>query len=223
MTFYLVPNVKLRDNVVNQIRLAIIEGRLNPGDHVTEALLSEQMGVSRTPVREALILLEREGLIVALPNRGFYVREYTVEDVGHIFSMRIVLENYAAELNINRLTQHDFDQLDELIERQRLAILANDLKLVRSIDMDFHRYIVAHSRHPLLLRNWTEFVAQIAALLYLRAESVEYDEMLVIGDHVRILDGYKRRDLEEVQRANREINNRVCGECVIAVRKLARK
>ncbi len=220
MSFYQVSMPSLRDNVVEQIRQAIIEGHLRPNDHIVEALLTEQMGVSRTPVREALILLEREGLVIAYPNRGFYVREFTATDVDHIFSIRVVLENYAAERNLETFTQEDFEQLDGMIEQQRLAILDNDFKRVRSIDMNFHRYIVSHSQHPLLIRNWTELVAQIAALLYLRAESVVYNEMLAIGDHKRIVEGYKSRDLNAVQHANREINYRVSAECVLAIRKL---
>lgn len=223
MVFYQISTLNLRETVVEQIRQAIIEGRLKPSDHIVEAILTEKMGVSRTPVREALILLEREGLVVSYPNRGFYVREFTTTDVEHIFSMRVLLENFAAELNIERFTQQDFDKLDEMIEQQRRAIQDDDFARVRAIDMNFHRYIVEHGQHPLLLKNWIELVAQIAALLYLRADSVDYDEMLAISDHVKIVDGYKMRSLEAVQRANREINNRVCGECVLAVQKMTRK
>lgn len=223
MSFYQVPTLTLRENVVEQIRQAIIEGRLRPNDHIAEVSIAEQMGVSRTPVREALVLLEREGLVVSSPNRGFFVRTFTTEDVEHIFAMRILFENFAAELNIQVFTSEDFDKLDAMIEQQRRAILDDDFTKVRHIDMNFHRYIVGYSRQPLLLRNWTELVAQIAALLYLRADSVDYDELRAIGDHTRIVDGYKSRALAAVQQANREINNRVCGECVKAVQILARK
>lgn len=222
MSFSQIPALSLRDQVVEQIRQAIIEGRLRPNDHIVENLLTEQMGVSRTPVREALILLEREGLVVAYPNRGFYVRQFTPSDVRHIFSMRAQLENFAAELNIDSLCDEDFQHLEAMIEKQQRGILADDFKTVRSIDMQFHRYIVAHNRHPLLLRSWTELVAQIAALLYLRAESVQYNELMAIRDHNLIVEAYRSRDLSRVFAINREINERVSAECVQAIERLAK-
>jgi GntR family transcriptional regulator, rspAB operon transcriptional repressor len=62
--------INLREQVVEQVKTAIIEGQLKPGDHMVEASLTKQLGVSRTPLREALILLEREGLVESFPNRG---------------------------------------------------------------------------------------------------------------------------------------------------------
>jgi DNA-binding GntR family transcriptional regulator len=85
--------VSLREQVAEQIRIAIIEGRLKPNDHIVESQLTEQLGVSRTPVREALILLESESLVVSIPNRGCFVRAFSTDDVRALFSMRIVLEN----------------------------------------------------------------------------------------------------------------------------------
>lgn len=89
--------ISLREQVVEQVRTAIIEGRLKPNDHITEATLTSQLGVSRTPVREALILLEREGLVVESPNRGCFVRAFTEGDIRDIFSMRTTLENFAGD------------------------------------------------------------------------------------------------------------------------------
>ena len=102
-SFKPIQPVNLRDSVVEQVRIAIIEGRLKPGNHLTEASLTRLLGVSRTPVREALILLEREGLVVAEPNRGVFVRVFSEADVDAIFSMRTTLENFAAERIIESL------------------------------------------------------------------------------------------------------------------------
>jgi DNA-binding GntR family transcriptional regulator len=211
--------ISLREQVVEQVRTAIIEGRLKPNDHITEATLTGQLGVSRTPVREALILLEREGLVVASPNRGCFVRAFTEADIHEIFSMRTMLENFAGEVNIERFGQADYDYLYDSIERQRRAIEQSDFKNVRSIDMAFHRYLVDKSGHELLIRHWTEIVAQIAALLYLRAEEIkDYDEYQSIQDHTAIVNAYERRDLNELKALNKAINLRVAGECQQAIR-----
>lgn len=214
----------LRDQVIEQIRTAIIEGRLRPGDHIVEASITEQMQVSRTPVREALILLEQQSLVVSYPNRGYFVQAFTEEDVREIFSMRANLENFAAELNIDRFTEDDYLTLEGMITRQKAAIETGDFKHVRSIDMGFHRYIVSFSGHSRLLRSWSELVAQVAALLHLRAEGFEYDEMRAAQDHMLIVEGYRARDLAAVMRHNNAINARVSGECQRAIQVLtARK
>jgi DNA-binding GntR family transcriptional regulator len=206
--------ISLREQVVEQVRAAIIEGRLRPNDHITEAVLTEQLGVSRTPVREALILLEREGLVVFAPNRGAFVRAFEASDVDEIFAMRTTLENFAAEQLIDHLADGQLTQANTLIEQQAQAIKNRDFKSVRSLDVEFHRLLVHGSGNRLLGRNWEAIIAQIAALLYMRAEAnPAYDEYLAIRDHRAILDSYRARDLAAVQNLNRGINQRVADEC----------
>jgi DNA-binding GntR family transcriptional regulator len=206
--------INLREQVVELIRTAIIEGRLKPGDHMVEAQLTGQLRVSRTPLREALILLEREGLVESFPNRGTFVRRFASEDVVNIFSMRITLENFAAELTMKALNKEDFAFLEQLIEAQLGYIRNKDFKNVRSTDMQFHRYLIERSGHPLLIRNWSEIVAQIAALLYMRAEAMpDYNEALAIADHKKILAAYKAKNLAKVKDLNQQINQRVEDEC----------
>ena len=213
--------VNLREQVAEQIRIAIIEGRLKPNDHIVETALCEQLGVSRTPVREALIILERESLVVSIPNRGSFVRAFTPEDVSVLFSMRTTLENFAAELIIDKLTEKDYQALRTLVKRQRFQIEQGDFKLVRSTDMAFHQYLIDASSHPHLIRNWQEIVAQIAAVLYLRAEAQpDYDEYLAIQDHESIIAAYEAHDLELVKAENRRINRRVETECIRSIDQL---
>lgn len=221
MSFSVIQPVSLREQVVEQIRTAIIEGRLKPGDHIVENSLTAQLGVSRTPVREALILLERDGLVVSQPHRGSFVRSFTEADVEAIFSMRTNLENFAAERIIQSLDDEDFARLYGSIEQQRAAIARGDFKQVRSIDMSFHQYIVDRSQHAILAQNWRQIVAQIAAVLYIRAEGIpDYDEYLAIRDHTAIVDAYARRDLEAVMHLNRQVNQRVANECTFSIRKI---
>ncbi|MEM7736158.1 MAG: GntR family transcriptional regulator [Deinococcota bacterium] len=204
----------LREQVVEHIRQAIVEGQLKPGDHMVEVQLTEQLGISRTPLREALILLEREGLVETIRHKGTYVRSFSVNDVDDIFSMRTTLENFAGERIIHELGTSDYSKLERLIDTQQKFINTNDFKRVRATDMDFHRYLVVRSGHPHLLRSWSEIVAQIAALLYKRAETnPQYDEAKVITDHQRILAAYKDRDIDALRQANTDINTRVAGEC----------
>jgi DNA-binding GntR family transcriptional regulator len=214
-----VRSISLREQVVEQIRMAIIEGRLKPGDHITEAVLTSQLGVSRTPVREALILLEREGLVVSSPNRGSFVRAFTTKDVSEIFSLRTTLENFAGQLIINKLSADDLKQLRNSIAAQNAALQEGDFKKVRTIDMNFHQYLVSASGHEMLTRNWREIVAQIAAVLYLRADAIEdYDEYQSLKDHAAIVAAYETRDYQKLTQLNEQINQRVAAECQRAIR-----
>ena len=224
MTFDLIQSVILREQVVKQIRTAILEGRLRPNDHIVEKNLTDQLGVSRTPVREALILLERDGLVVSYPHRGSFVRDFTVQDVDDIFSMRTALENFAGELIMSKLTALDYAKLDASVAAQQAAIVAGNFKVVRSIDMSFHEFLVDTSKHPLLMRNWRQIVAQIAAVLYIRAEVIQdYDEYLAIRDHQGIVEAYKQRDLAALRAQNERVNRRVAEECKYSVAHSNRK
>lgn len=208
----------LRDQVIAQVRQAIIEGQLKPGDHIVEKLLTDQLAVSRTPVREALIVLENEGLLVAQPNRGSFVRVFNQADVDAIFSMRTALENFAAELIIERLTPDEWRALDMLIDQQAAYIRQGNFQQVRITDMAFHRTLIARTAHPLLHKNWEAIVAQIAALLHVRAAALpDYDEQLALSDHKSIVDAYRQRDLNAVKAHNARINGRVAGECRYAL------
>lgn len=221
--FSLIRPVSYRDQVVEQVRTAIIEGRLKPNDHITEMELTAELGVSRTPVREALILLQSEGLILLTPHRGAFVRAFDEKAVDEIFSSRITLENFAAELLIDKLDSFDFSHLTELTERLRQAMDERDFKRVRSTDMEFHHYLIQRTRHSWLIRSWDELVAQVAALLYIRAEGLEYDEYRALRDHTAIIESLKSRDLNAVSAAHREINRRVAGEVVAAMRAMEAK
>lgn len=221
VTFKEIQQTSLRDQVIQQVRQAIVEGQLKLGSPINENLLTEQLGVSRTPVREALILLERDGLIEAIPNRGFFVRMFTERDVLEFFSIRTNLENFAAELALDSMTEEDLRRLDAMIDCEQKAIEAGDFRRARSIDMDFHRFLVAYPKHSLLIRYWEEIVAQIAALLNNRAEAFpDYDEYLAIRDHCWIVDAYRARDLVAIHQANKTVNNRVYAECVASLARL---
>lgn len=217
-TFKPIQPVNLREHVITRIRNAIIEGALKPNDHIVESTLTNQLGVSRTPVREALILLEREGLVVSMPNRGFFVREFEGNDIREIFTMRAVLENFAAELIIDRLTDAELDHLQHLNEQIQSYIDNNNIRHARRADMTFHQTMIEWSQHGLLIQQWKAMVAQIAAVLYVRAEAFAgYDEQKAIRDHYAILAAYRDRNLNEIIRLNRLINAQVAEECCQAL------
>lgn len=135
--------------------------------------------------------------------------------------MRTTLENFAAERIVGTLTRDDFKHLEGLVDEQATFINRGDFKGVRTTDMSFHQYLIERACHPLLKRAWNELVAQIAAVLYLRAEAIpNYDETMVIGDHKAILEALRANDLGAVRGHHERINARVAGECRLGVREV---
>lgn len=141
----------LTDDVVAQLRAAIVSGRFPPAAPLTEPLLAEQFGVSRAPIREALISLEREGL-VEFDRRGrTRVCQLSNDDFDEICSLRAVLEGFAARLAVPVWTAADSAALERNIEQQSRARTLGELA---QLDADFHEYVVRAAGHERLLSAW---------------------------------------------------------------------
>ncbi|NMI01952.1 GntR family transcriptional regulator, partial [Pseudonocardia acidicola] len=105
------------EGVARLIRKAILDGRLQPGQPLRERALAEELGISRTPIREALFILHGEGLIDLIPNRGATVRTITATDVAEIYALRAVLESHAAATAAEHVTDADLARLEEAYAR----------------------------------------------------------------------------------------------------------
>lgn len=128
------------------IRSAIVEGRLEPGQRLKEEELARELGISRTPVREALLVLQTEGLIDASPNRGASVRAYEAADLDDLYLLRALLESFAARLAATRITDGEVAELRASNERF-VALRARDdiVELVRE-NVRFHDIVLAAAR-----------------------------------------------------------------------------
>jgi DNA-binding GntR family transcriptional regulator len=114
------------------IKQAIVDGRVKPGQRLKEERLARELGISRTPVREALLILQSEGLVDSSPNRGATVRSYDVEDLDDMYQLRALLEGYAARRAATRITDEGLSILDESCARfERLRAHEDLQELVR--------------------------------------------------------------------------------------------
>jgi len=200
------PPVRYR-NLVEQIatalRQAFADGKLRPGTRLLEVQISREMGTSRAPLREALIQLEREGLVVRRPNRGAFVAELTEELVREVASMRSVLEGFAASLAVKRLTREDFDQLETILREMLGAARRGDFPRMVEWDFQFHEYIIRASGHRLLYETWTGMDRKIR--VYLSATNLMYRDMKsVVEGHLPILQALRRRDPQRASRVMTE-------------------
>lgn len=150
------PAAQLRAAAREAIRLRIATGRSRPGDRLNEAALSAELGVSRSPVREALCELEQHGLVVSYPNRGGFVADLTDRDVEEVVLLRGWLEGLAARLAADRVSRRDLAELESLVEAMARAAQAvpADAQAFIEADAAFHTAVVSLSGHRRLAGIW---------------------------------------------------------------------
>jgi DNA-binding GntR family transcriptional regulator len=141
--------ISLRDKVVQRVRSEIISGRITPGTMYSVPTLAEDLGVSTTPVREALLELARNGLIEPVRNRGFKVLETTLEELRELFEVRELLEVRAAELLALRKPEN-LESLIKLADGVRDAVQADNVNGYLEADRSFHLGFIAASGNALL-------------------------------------------------------------------------
>ena len=136
-----------------QVRAAIVENRYPPGQRLVEQRLAEELGLSRTPVREALHMLEAEGLVVSERNRGAMVRPLSPTEVDDLYGLRIRLESYAVEVATERATEAELGRLvsaaDSFSEIRRTVDVdtVEGVRRIHAANEEFHQAIIAAARH----------------------------------------------------------------------------
>lgn len=150
INFDLQRHKPLRDLVYDELKMKIMMGLITPGTRMMEVELAEEMGVSRTPVREAIRKLEKEGLISIEPRRGAYASSLTSQDMVDILEVRQNMEGLAAELATIRFTDQQRQELLEVSEAFNQAVEAGDTEQMIAIDTHFHHLIVEGTGNKLL-------------------------------------------------------------------------
>jgi len=193
----------LGQHVFENLRQAIIRGDVSPGNRLVESRVADALGISRTPVREAIHKLEREGLLRKLPRGGFSVLSLTREDVEEAFGIRSVLESYAARLATIKHRAEELNPLDEKISEYRFCMDNNQLQALPEINTAFHDLLYALSRSPKLIRMINDLKDQIYRF---RRILLNVEEMVRVSneDHCRMLKAMKKRDAERVEKLVRE-------------------
>lgn len=176
------------------LRDAIVSGRLAPGARIKQELVARDLGVSRTPVREALHLLESDGLVHLIPRRGAVVQALTHDDARDLCEMRLWLEPEAAALGTQRATPRERREVERLAERTR-ARSTDAFRLNR----DFHRGLCAASQNRILLRTLDGIWSQHAALRLFIWQTEPADAFARMGgEHIAIANAFTEGDAARV-------------------------
>ncbi len=155
----------LPEQIAATLQHAILSGSLKAGAHLVEAGIAEQMRTSRGPVRDALLLLERDGLIVKLPNRGARVLHFDARALREATTLRAVLEEFAVMVLVSRLTPEELRRLEALVDKMELAARRNAVREFNSLDYRFHEAICEACGHHLLHEVWSSMARRIRTFL----------------------------------------------------------
>lgn len=209
----------LRHDVRNHLRNQIFEGTLKPGDRIVESRLARDLGISQTPVREALRELEQMGLVVSYPNRGASVRRIEPKDAEEMYTLRAHLEVLGIDLLLDHLADSDLDALNGFIDGMLAAADANDPERLTELDTSFHEYILTRSGNSLLLRTW-QGISPLnwTMLTVIRLKDRNLTELA--ERHQPIVDALKSGDRTQAEAAIRDhvlnLGERVVGELLKA-------
>ena len=193
----------LTSKVFKNLEEKILEGSLAPGESLTENRLSEEYGVSRTPVREALFQLELEGLVRITPNKGAVVVGISEQDIEDIYTIRMSIEGLASRWAAQRITKEELNRLSEIVDLQRFYVERGDITQCWYLDGAFHSVIYDASRSNPLRNTLKGFHNYIR-----RAREASFH----VGDRARIANEEHAMILEAIKNGNGEDAERLTSE-----------
>ena len=188
----------LRDVVFNTLRQAILKGELEPGERLMEIQLADRLGVSRTPIREAIRKLELEGLVSIIPNKGAYVTGITRKDVEDIYAIRSLLEGLCARWATAHITEKQLDALEENIYLSEFHASKGHAQKLTELDDQFHDILYEACSSKMLehqLRDFHEYVRRM------RKQNLSGSErgLEAVLEHKQIMEAIRQKDADRAQ------------------------
>ena len=190
----------LRDTVCETLRDAIRRGILEPGERLMEVQLAEELGISRTPVREAIRKLEQEGYVIMMPRRGTYVSSVSVNDIKEIFEIRSALESLSTGLAARRIEPDELEKLRALLTEIEGHIQRKDIDKIVETDIEFHGLLYQVSRNERLVTIISNLKEQLARF---RTLSMSYPGRLqeTLEEHRAMVEAIAANDVEAARDA----------------------
>ena len=187
----------LRDVVFHTLREAILKGELKPGERLMELQLAAKLGVSRTPIREAIRMLELEGLAVTVPRKGAEVAKMTEKDMEDVLQIRRALDELAVGLACDNMTEERLAELHEALIRFEESIETGDVKQIAQKDIEFHEVIYQTADNTKLVNLLNNLREQMYRY---RVEYLKNDDVypVLIEEHKKIYEGLKHKDKKMV-------------------------
>ena len=190
----------LRDVVFNTLRQAILRGELKPGERLMEIQLANKLGVSRTPIREAIRKLELEGLVLMIPRRGAEVAEITEKSLRDVLEVRDALEVLSVDLACDRISSDDIQKLKEAAKEFEAALQGGDVTEYAEADVKFHDIIYLATENQRLIQLLYNLREQMYRY---RVEYLKRKEMhpILLAEHEYIIECIEKKDKEAAKLA----------------------
>jgi len=193
----------LDQKVYQMLRTMILDRKLSPGAKILQDKLAQDLGVSRTPLVNALKMLEHEKLIVAMPRRGFYVRLFSREEMIHILELREVLEGLAARRAAVQASDEQIKHLRKLFEKMKAAAAAGEQKKYADEDRQFHNALVEMGK-----REFLTSILQSYNIITFSYQFQHHDGLIripdeTINEHQMIVEAIERHDSQSAEEITR--------------------
>ncbi|MFZ5753825.1 MAG: GntR family transcriptional regulator [Bacillota bacterium] len=193
-------DASLRTKVFKYVKSQIINGVYSPGENLVESKLAEELKVSRTPIREAIRLLEVEGLVETTPNKGAIVLGISSKDVEDIYAIRQLVEGLAARWAAEKISPAEIKELQKLTDLMEFYSQKGDQEEVASLDTKFHEIIYEASGSKILnltLSNLHQFV-QLS-----RVESLKVPHRIenTLAEHRAVLNAFLEKNPDKAEKA----------------------
>lgn len=191
----------LRDVVFNTLRQAILRGELKPGERLMEIQLANKLGVSRTPIREAIRKLELEGLVLMIPRKGAEVAEITEKSLRDVLEVRRALEELAVELVCEKITEEQIQDLKDAAEEFKESLESGDITRIAEADVKFHDVIYMATDNQKLIQLLNNLREQMYRYRVEYLKRSDFHQQL-IDEHEEIIEtietGQKERAVQVV-------------------------
>ncbi len=194
--------VSLKDRAYGVIKSAILSVQLQPGTPLVETQLAQELGISKTPVRDALQELEREGFVTRILFKGTCVTEVTIKDLTEVFQLRAVLEGLAVRLAAPLFSPDELDQIGQNLTAAEAALTEGDLAVCSELGKSLHDAIidkVDSQRLTLIIRNLDDHVQRFRAI----SDQISGRLNKSVKEHRRVLDALRRQDPDAAEQAMR--------------------
>ncbi len=179
-----------------QIREALLRGEYQPGQALAETSLAESLAMSRTPIRQALQELARDGFVEFIPHRGYFVPRLSLDDIRELFELRESLEGYATRCAALRITKTETERLEELYQLYERAEAVEDWV---ELGTEFHNMIISLSANARMVAILDSLKAQISMTRHTVLRNVDERRNGALQEHRAILDAIKQRDADNAE------------------------
>lgn len=193
------------EQVTEYIKRAILEGTLNPGDKVNEVHVAATLSISRAPVREALQMLTRDGLIVSVPQKGKFINCLTKAQIKESYFTGGVLEGAAVAASIHKFTDDDFERIQAIVDRmESVASMETGADYMPGLDDEFHSLLFSKTDNTLMVELSRRYCHGLSKFLLFRYWRNLFSPRTIWLRHKAILDALKTRDQVTIERALRD-------------------